>query len=115
MSKWVITWARAIPERAWLGEVSAVVSWQALADLNAAYRDFFHSVSGRREGAMVAPPGFRSRKDDRQAIRFTRDSRFTVLDDGRLGLTRFAVVSDGTKGPWSAGRTGDPSRHRVVK
>ncbi|MFV2013766.1 MULTISPECIES: helix-turn-helix domain-containing protein, partial [unclassified Micromonospora] len=65
LSKRVITRAKSTPERAWLGEVSAVVSRQALADLNAAYRTFFHSVSGRRKGRMVAPPRFRSRKDNR--------------------------------------------------
>jgi putative transposase len=33
-----LTAAKATPERAWLGEVSAVVLQQGLADLNAAYR-----------------------------------------------------------------------------
>src|SRR2546428_4977333 len=36
-----LTAAKATPERAWLGEVSAVVLQQSLADLNAAYRNFF--------------------------------------------------------------------------
>ena len=66
-----LTAAKAIPERAWLGEVSAVVLQQALADLNAAYRNFFASVKGTRKGPKVGPPRFRSRKDHRQAIRFT--------------------------------------------
>jgi putative transposase len=74
----------ATPERAWLGEVSAVVLQQALADLNTAYRNFFASISGKRKGRKVAPPRFRSRKDNRQAIRFTKNSRFKVLDNGRL-------------------------------
>lgn len=38
------------PQRAWLGEVSAVVLQQALADLNTAYRNFFASVTGKRKG-----------------------------------------------------------------
>lgn len=88
---------------------------RALADLNVAYRNFFASLSGKRKGHKLAPPRFRSRKDNRQAIRFTRNSRFKVLDNGRLqttseplpetdteagidlGLTHFAVLSDGTK------------------
>ncbi|MEV6865613.1 transposase, partial [Streptosporangium subroseum] len=41
LSKQVITQAKLTPERAWLGEVSAVVLQQALADLNTAYRNFF--------------------------------------------------------------------------
>jgi transposase len=50
--------AKASPERAWLGEVSAVVLQQALADLTAAYRNFFASVTGQRKGPGVAPPRF---------------------------------------------------------
>jgi putative transposase len=88
LSKRVITEAKGTPERAWLGEVSSVVLQQALADLNVAYRNFFASISGRRKGRKVAPPRFRSRKDNRQAIRFTRNSRFKVLDNGRLRLPK---------------------------
>jgi hypothetical protein len=47
--------AKAAPERAWLGEVSAVVLQQALADLNAAYRNFFASLTGRAKGAEDGP------------------------------------------------------------
>jgi putative transposase len=42
--------AKKTPERAWLGEVSSVVLQQALADLNAAYRNFFASLRGRAQG-----------------------------------------------------------------
>lgn len=92
LSKQVITQAKDTPERAWLGEVSAVVLQQALADLNVAYRNFFASVSGKRKGRKVAPPRYRSRKDNRQAIRFTKNSRFRVLDDGRLRLPKIGDV-----------------------
>jgi putative transposase len=71
LSRRLITEAKLTPERAWLGEVSAVVLQQALADLNTGYRNFFASISGKRKGRKVAPPRFRSRKDNRQAIRFT--------------------------------------------
>jgi putative transposase len=83
LSKQVITQAKLTPERAWLGEVSAVVLQQALADLNTAYRNFFASISGKRKGRKVAPPRFRSRKDNRQAIRFTANARFKVLTSGK--------------------------------
>jgi transposase len=62
LSRRLITEAKATPEREWLGEVSAVVLQQALADLNTAYRNFFASISGKREGRKVAPPRFRSAK-----------------------------------------------------
>ncbi|MET7672999.1 RNA-guided endonuclease InsQ/TnpB family protein, partial [Micromonospora luteifusca] len=92
LSKRVITQAKTTPERAWLGEVSAVVLQQALADLNMAYRNFFSSISGKRKGRKVAPPRWRSSKDNRQAIRFTRNSRFKVLDNGRLRLPKIGDV-----------------------
>ncbi|WP_344122291.1 transposase, partial [Planosporangium flavigriseum] len=79
LSKQVITQAKTTEARAWLGEVSSVVLQQALADLNVAYRNFFASVTGRRKGRKVAPPRLRSRKDNRQAIRFTANARFKVL------------------------------------
>jgi transposase len=72
------------PERAWLTEVSAVVLQQALADLNAAYRNFFASIKGTRKGPKIEKPRFRSRKDHRQAYKarlygreFCRIGRFT--------------------------------------
>ena len=55
-----LTVAKATPERAWLGEVSAVALQQALADLNVAYRNFFASISGKRKSREVAPPRLRS-------------------------------------------------------
>ncbi len=48
-----LTAAKKTPERQWLGEVSAVVLQQALADLNAAYRNLFASLKGERK----SPPG----------------------------------------------------------
>src|SRR6266568_936340 len=60
-----LTAAKATPERAWLRDVSAVVLQQALADLNAAYRNFFASLKGERKGPKIKPPRFRSRKDRR--------------------------------------------------
>jgi putative transposase len=88
LSRRLITEAKTTPERAWLGEVSSVVLQQALTDLNCAYRNFFASITGKRKGRKVAPPRFRSRKDNRQAIRFTKNSRFKVLDNGRLRLPK---------------------------
>ncbi|MGI5183370.1 RNA-guided endonuclease InsQ/TnpB family protein [Dactylosporangium sp. CA-152071] len=111
LSRQVITGAKTTPERAWLGEVSAVVLQQALADLNTAYRNFFASVTGKRNGREVAPPRFRSRKGNRQAIRFTKNSRFKVLDDGRLRLPKIGdlVVR------WSRTLPSDPSSVAIIK
>ena len=92
LSRRLITEAKVTPERAWLGEVSSVVLQQALADLNTAYRNFFASITGKRQGRKLAPPRYRSRKDNRQAIRFTKNSRFKVLDNGRLRLPKIGDV-----------------------
>ncbi|KAA2257075.1 transposase, partial [Solihabitans fulvus] len=111
LSKLVITAAKRTPERAWLGEVSAVVLQQAIADLNTAYRNFFASVTGTGKGRKVAPPRFRSRKDNRQAIRFTRNARFAILDNGRLRLPKVGDL----RVRWSRPLPSDPSSVTVVK
>ncbi|MER6593196.1 transposase [Micromonospora purpureochromogenes] len=110
LSKQVITEAKATPQRAWLGEVSAVVLQQALADLNVAYRNFFASLSGKRKGRKVAAPRFRSRKDNRQAIRFTANARFRVLDNGRLRLPKIGDLAV----RWSRALPAAPSSVTVV-
>jgi|SRR5271165_1466251 len=91
MSARLTAWKKT-PERAWLGEVSSVVLQQALADLNAAYRNYFASVTGKRKGPKAGPPRFRSRKDPRQSVRFTRNSRFAVLGNGKLRLPKIGDV-----------------------
>ncbi|GAB3809657.1 RNA-guided endonuclease TnpB family protein [Micromonospora zhanjiangensis] len=111
LSKQVITQAKRTEARAWLGEVSAVVLQQALADLNTAYRNFFASVTGKRKGRKVAPPRFRSRKDNRQAIRFTKNSRFKVLDNGRLRLPKIGDLAV----RWSRPLPSDPSSVAIIR
>ena len=105
-----LTAAKAAPERAWLSGVSSVVLQQALADLNAAYRNFFASARGERKGRKVAPPRFRSRKDRRQAIRFTANSRFKVLPDGSLRLPKIGDVQV----RWSRYLPSEPSSVTVI-
>src|SRR5439155_5013750 len=87
-----LTAAKKTPERAWLSEVSAVVLQQALADLNAAYRNFLASIKGERKGPKIAAPRFRSRKDRRQAIRFTANARFSITQGGKLQLPKIGDV-----------------------
>jgi IS605 OrfB family transposase len=105
-----LTEAKAAPERAWLGEVSAVVLQQALADLNTAYRNFFASLTGQRTGPKIGPPRFRSRKDRRQAIRFTRNARFTITAAGKLRLPKIGDVPV----RWSRDLPAEPSSVTVI-
>ncbi|WP_212986942.1 RNA-guided endonuclease InsQ/TnpB family protein [Actinoplanes auranticolor] len=111
LSKQIITTAKQTPERAWLATVSSVVLQQALADLNVAYRNFFASLNGKRKGAKVAPPRFRSRKDRRQAVRFTRNSRFQILPNGRLRLPKIGDVPV----RWSRNLPAEPTSVTVVR
>jgi putative transposase len=106
-----LTAAKATVERAWLSEVSSVVLQQALADLNAAYRNFFASITGKRKGPKIAPPRLRSRKVHRQAIRFTANARFRVLPSGRLRLPKIGDVPV----RWSRPLPSDPSSVTVIK
>ena len=106
-----LTASKKTPERAWLAEVSSVVLQQALADLNAAYRNFFDSAAGQRTGPRIAPPRFRSRKDSRQAVRFTRNSRFAVLGNGRLRLPKIGDVPV----RWSRALPAAPSSVTVIR
>ncbi|MFE3319179.1 RNA-guided endonuclease InsQ/TnpB family protein [Nocardia sp. NPDC059195] len=107
----LLTESKKTPQRLWLAEVSAVVLQQALADLNTAYRNFFGSVTGTRKGGKVAPPRFRSRKDNRQAIRFTKNARFAVTAGRKLRLPKIGDVSV----RWSRDLPSDPSSVTVVK
>ncbi len=105
-----LTAAKATPQRAWLNEVSAVVLQQALADLNAAYRNFFTSLTGKRMGPKVAKPRCRSRKDHRQAIRFTANARFKVVPCGKLRLPKVGDVPV----RWSRPLPSQPSSVTVI-
>jgi putative transposase len=106
-----LTAAKTTPERAWLNEVSSVVLQQALADLNTAYRNYFASRTGKRKGPKMATPRFRSRKDHRQAIRFTASARFKVLASGKLHLPKIGDVPV----RWSRPLPAEPSSVTIIK
>jgi putative transposase len=106
-----LTAIKKTPGRARLGEVSSVVLQQALADLNAAYRNYFASLTGKRKGPTVGKPRFRSRKDNRQAIRFTANACFRVLANGKLRLPKVGDVPV----RWSRPLPAEPSSVTVIK
>ncbi|MEV4127117.1 transposase [Nocardia sp. NPDC049707] len=105
-----LTEAKKAPERAWLGDVSSVVLQQALADLNTAYRNFFASVSGKRKGAKVGPPRFRSRKDNRQSIRLARNG-FSLRSNRKLHIAKVGEL----KVAWSRELPSAPSSVTIIK
>ncbi|MFC7262691.1 RNA-guided endonuclease InsQ/TnpB family protein [Streptomyces lutosisoli] len=92
LSKRLITEAKRTEARSWLGEVSSVVLQQSLRDVEAAYRNFFASLKGQRQGAKTGAPRFKSRKDNPQSIRFTANARWSITDSGRLNLPKIGAV-----------------------
>jgi putative transposase len=92
LSKKLITEAKQTAGRSWLGEVSAVVLQQSLRDVEAAYRNFFASLKGERRGPKAGAPRFKSRKDNRQSIRFTANARWSITASGRLNLPKIGEV-----------------------
>ena len=111
LSKRLITEAKQTVERSWLGEVSSVVLQQSLRDVEAAYRNFFASLKGERKGPKVGATRFRSRKDARQAIRFTANARWKITGSGRLSLPKIGDV----KVKWSRVLPVTPSSVTVIK
>ena len=96
----VTTEAKKTPQRLWLTSVSAVVLQQSVADLHRAYRNYFRAIeefrTARLEGKKraylrVRRPRFKS-KHYSQAVRFTVNSRFRVLPNGRLRLPKVGNV-----------------------
>ncbi|MFI2671366.1 RNA-guided endonuclease InsQ/TnpB family protein [Streptomyces albidoflavus] len=111
LSRTLITEAKRTPERAWLGEVSAVVLQQSLRDAERAYRNYFASLKGTRKGPRAGAPRFKSRKNARQSIRFTANARWKITDTGRLELPKVGAV----KVKWSRTLPVTPSSVTVIK
>ncbi|MFF2073939.1 RNA-guided endonuclease InsQ/TnpB family protein [Kitasatospora sp. NPDC058162] len=109
LQKQVITVAKKTPERAWLASVGVDPLIQSLRDLDTAYRNFFDSVSGKRAGRPVGLPRFKSRKDSRQSLRFTRNG-FRIRSNGKLNLAKIGDV----RVKWSRALPADPSSVTIV-
>jgi IS605 OrfB family transposase len=113
----VTTEAKQTPERRWLSEVSAVILQQSVADLHRAYRNYFRAVAefkaarapGEKAVLRVHRPRFKS-KHHGQAVRFTANSRFRVLPNGRLRLPKVGEV----RIRWSRPLPADPSSVTVT-
>ena len=73
ISKIVTTDAKQTVERHWLKEVSSVILQQSVNDLKVAWKNYFDSKKGKRQGKDVGKPKFK-KKQSRQAIRFTTNA-----------------------------------------
>ncbi|MEV0688474.1 transposase [Nocardia sp. NPDC050378] len=65
---------------------------------------------GRRKGAKVAPPRFRSRKDNRQSIRLTRNG-FSLRPNRRLYVAKVGAL----RVAWSRELPSEPSSVTIIK
>lgn len=106
----VVTLAKATPEREWLGEVASVALVQACQDARRAYRNWFDSMSGKRKGRKMGAPRFRSKRDNRQSVRLTRNG-FALRDNGRVYV---AKVGD-LRVEWSRPLPSVPSSCTVIR
>lgn len=111
ITRLVTTVAKQTPERAWLAEVSSVPLQQAVNDAHTAYRNFFASIAGKRKGGRVGRPRFRTRRDRRQTIRFTRNAHFRITAGRRLRLPGIGEL----KVVWSRDLPSDPTSVTVIK
>ncbi|MGW8361299.1 RNA-guided endonuclease InsQ/TnpB family protein [Streptomyces wedmorensis] len=109
LSKLLITEAKKTIERAWFGEVSAVVLQQSLRDLDAAYRNFFDGLKGKRP--RMGAPRFKSKRDNRQAVRFTANARWRITPGEDLSLPKIGDV----RVKWSRALPSVPSTVTVIK
>jgi putative transposase len=103
----VITLAKTVPERKWLGGVASVALVQASQDARRAYRNWFDSLSGKRSG-RIGHPRFR-RKHGRQSIRLTRNG--FALHGTRLYVAKVGNI----KVRWSRGLPSIPSSITVIR
>lgn len=106
----VVTEAKKTEGRAWLSEVASVALVQACQDARAAYRNWFDSMSGKRRGRHVGRPRFRSRKDNRQAIRLTRNG-FSLRPNGKLYAAKIGDLDV----RWSRDLPSAPSSVTLIK
>ncbi|MGJ7907539.1 RNA-guided endonuclease InsQ/TnpB family protein [Actinopolyspora sp. H202] len=110
LQKRLITDAKKTPERAWLSRAQHSMLQQAIRDCDQAYRNFFDSLTGNRAGKRVGSPRFKSRKDNRQAIRFQPDG-FGIRPTGKLRLSKVGDI----KVAWSRDLPSAPSSVTIIK
>ncbi len=87
LMKFLPLWKKE-PETAWLGEVSSVVLQQALRDQDRAFKNFFASCTGERNGPKMRYPRFKTR-NSRKSVRFPKTG-FTYTN----GEIRLAKMMD---------------------
>ena len=106
----VITEGKSTDARAWLCTVPSVALVQSVNDSHRAWRNFFDAGSGKRKGARVGRPRFKSAKDHRQSFRLTRNG-FSLKANGRLFVAKVGEV----RVRWSRELPSTPSSVTIIR
>jgi putative transposase len=93
-----------------LSEVASVALVQSVRDAHRAYQNFFDSLAKRRAGRPVGRPKFKSRKDNRQSFRLTRNG-FSLHPNGKLYIAKVADV----RVRWSRDLPSGPSSVTIIR
>jgi putative transposase len=86
-----------------------VILQQSLRDLDTAYRNFFDGLKGKRP--RMGAPRFKSRRDNRQSIRFTANAAWRITPGGKLHLPKIGDLTV----KWSRALPSTPTTVTVVK
>lgn len=111
LSKVLVTQGKKTRARAFLADAPVGVLQQTLRDLDRAWKAHEDSKAGRRKGARIAPPRFKSRKDNRQTARYTRSDRWSITDKGRVRLPKIGDL----KVTWTRSLPSEPTSVTLIK
>ncbi|MFB8787855.1 MAG: transposase [Potamolinea sp.] len=103
-----LTLSKKTEERRWLNDVSSVPLQQSLKQLEAAYKNYFDSIKGRRKGKKVGQPRFK-KKTNEQSATFTK-AGFSIKNK-EVFLTKIGNL----KPIWSRELPSEPSSVTVIK
>jgi putative transposase len=110
LQKRLITQAKHTTERWWLSEVSVTALQQSVQDACLAFKNFFQSLKGQRQGRKVGFPRFK-RKSNTQSFRLTRNSFRLKSKTGKVNLAKIGDV----KVKWSRELPSEPSSVTVIQ
>jgi putative transposase len=108
LAKLCITQAKQTPERSWLSGPSNVVLQQSVRDLDQAFRNWWASLRGKRNGPKVRAPRFKKRRGA-QSIRFM--SHVFRTGERSLTLSKIGTVPI----EWSRALPSAPSSVTVIR
>ena len=108
LQKICITQAKQREARQWLSEVSNIPLQQSIQDLGVAFKNFFESRSGKRQGPKVRYPKFKKRSHE-QSARFCKGG-FSIKNS-KVYLAKIGQL----KVKWSRPLPSEPSSVTVIK